>query len=97
MRWWDLPGSSFRLRPKDFAVTVSVFVLWAENEAWCRSRELITARISGLWLGPLGGWLEAAQSHPLNPTGHGGRRPPVTHMEIPPGDFGPINTFKINN
>jgi len=36
---------------------------------------------------PLGGWLEAASSHPLIPTGHGGRRPPVTRTAIRREDF----------
>lgn len=45
---------------------------------WCRRWDSITARNSGPWLGPRGGWGEAAQSHPLVPTGHDGRRPSVT-------------------
>ncbi len=34
-----------------------------------------TARSSGSWFWPLGGWVEAAQSRPLVPTSHGGERP----------------------
>ena len=42
----------------------------------------ITARSSGSSIGPLAGWEEAAQSHPLSPTGHGGLGPPVTQTAI---------------
>jgi len=47
----------------------------------------ITARSSGPWLWPRGGWVEAAKSHPLVPTGHGGQRPPATLTGLLPGDF----------
>jgi len=31
--------------------------------------------------------VEAAKSHPLVPTGHGGQRPPATLTGLLPGDF----------
>ena len=57
----------------------------------------MTARIRGPWLGPLGGWEEAAQSHPLIPTGHGGRRPPVTRTAIQREDFKSLYINKIHD
>jgi len=51
----------------------------------------ITARSSGQWFGPLGGRVEAAQNHPLIPTGHGGRRAPVTLTGLLPVDFKSVN------
>jgi hypothetical protein len=68
-RWWFSrreSAASVRLRSKGYAVTgfVQNRVL---NEAWWAARDSITARSRGSWLGPRGGWLEAAQSHPLLP------------------------------
>ena len=58
----------------------------------------ITARSSGPWLWPRGGWVEAAKSHPLVPTGHGGQRPPVTPTGLHPEDFKPfIYNIIVNN
>ena len=50
-----------------YAVAVFVFTLRVENEAWWAARDSITARSSDSWLGPRGGWSEAAQSHSLLP------------------------------
>ena len=79
-----------------YAVTGFVLSRWSRTKPGA-SGGSITARSSGPWLGPLGGWEEAAQSHPLIPTGHGGQGPPVTHMELPPGDFKFLYINKIDN
>ena len=73
-----------------YAVTGIVLSRWSRTKPGA-SGGSITARSSGPWLGPLGGWEEAAHSHPLVPTGHGGRRPPVTLMTIRSGDSKSVN------